>query len=854
MATLRRILPWVRGLLPIALLAVAAYALTRELRAFHAHDVLGAISLLRARRIAIALGLTMVNYGCLTLYDVVALRHVGKPLPYPRVGLTSFVAYAFGHNVGFAFLSSASVRYRLYSAWGLSAVDVTQVTAFNGVTFWVGMFLTGGVTFLWLPASSGVAAVLTVGVVRLLGVVFLALVAAYLVASARVRAPLTVRGVTLAFPRLELAVAQVVVSVVDWVLAALVLHALLPAGLVSLPELVALFIAAQLVGLVSQVPGGVGVFESVVLKALSGTIPAADLLGRLVVYRACYYLIPFLLSVVMLAGTELARRREWVARAVKGAGGAFASVVPMAAALGAFIGGAVLLFSGATPAVGVRLQALERFFPIGLVEASHLLGSVAGIGLLLLARGLQQRLDGAWVLSTTLLVLGGVVSLVKGFDYEEAIFLFVLALTLAPFRAQFYRRTSLMAEPFTAGWVLGAALVVGASLWLGYFSFRHVEYTQELWWRFAFFEGDAPRFLRASVVSVIGALAFGLLHLMRPARVEPGLPTEGELAAAKALARRSPDSTAHLALLGDKALLFDEQRTAFLMYAVEGRSWVAMGDPVGAPAAATELVWRFRELADRHGGTACFYQVSPDGLPKYLDLGMALLKLGEEAIVPLAGFTLEGPERRTLRHVYRRLLREGYALDVREESAVPAFLPRVKEISGAWLLEKGTREKGFSLGFYDEGYLKRCPLALVRKGEEIVAFANLWTSDEKEELSVDLMRYVPAMSRSGVMDFLFSALLLWGHEQGYRRFNLGMAPFSGFDERALAPFWNRLGGFVFRRGQPLYNFQGLRQYKEKFRPQWRPRYLAAPGGLQLPRTLTNIAALVNRGLAGVVSR
>ncbi|HEY8206636.1 MAG TPA: bifunctional lysylphosphatidylglycerol flippase/synthetase MprF [Myxococcaceae bacterium] len=854
MANWRRILPWLRGLLPILLLGAVAYALTRELRTFHVHDVLGAISTLRGGLIALALGLTAANYLMLTLYDVVALRHVGKPLPYPRVALTSFVAYAFGHNVGFAFLSSASVRYRLYSAWGLSAVDVTQVTAFNGVTFWMGLFATGGVTFLWLPANSGVAAVLTVGVVRLLGVVFLALVAAYLVASARLRTPLTVRGISLSFPRLEVALAQVAVSVVDWVLAALVLDALLPAGLVSLPELVALFITAQLGGLVSQVPGGIGVFESVVLKALSGRMDAPDLLGRLLVYRACYYLIPFLLSVVMLAGTELARRREWVARAMKNAGGAFASVVPPAAALGAFIGGTVLLFSGATPAVGVRLQALERFFPLGLVEASHLLGSVAGISLLLLARGLQQRLDGAYVLSLALLALGGVVSLVKGFDYEEAIFLFTLALTLAPFREQFYRRTSLVAEPFTFGWVLGAVLVIGASLWLGFFSFRHVDYSRELWWRFAFFEGDAPRFLRASVVSVTGALAFGLLHLMRPARVEPGRPTGAELDAAAALVRKCPDSSAHLALLGDKALLFDEQRTAFVMYAVEGRSWVAMGDPVGAPAAATEVAWRFRELADRHGGTACFYQVASDGLPRYLDLGMALLKLGEEAIVPLEGFSLEGPERRTLRHGYRRLLREGFALDVREESAVPAFLPRLGEISRAWMEDKGTREKGFSLGFFDEAYLKRCPLALVRKGEEIIAFANLWTSDVKEELSVDLMRYAPGAARTGVMDFLFSALLLWGQEQGYRRFNLGMAPFSGFEERALAPFWNRLGGFVFRRGQQFYNFQGLRQYKEKFRPHWRPRYLAAPGGLQLPRTLTNIAALVNRGLSGVVSK
>jgi phosphatidylglycerol lysyltransferase len=96
--------------------------------------------------------------------------------------------------------------------------------------------------------------------------------------------------------------------------------------------------------------------------------------------------------------------------------------------------------------------------------------------------------------------------------------------------------------------------------------------------------------------------------------------------------------------------------------------------------------------------------------------------------------------------------------------------------------------------------------------------------------------------------------MLWGKQQGYRWFNLGMAPMSGFEDRALAPLWSRVGSFLFRHGEHFYNFQGLRQYKEKFDSTWEPRYLASPGGLALPRIVTNVASLISGGLKGVVTK
>jgi phosphatidylglycerol lysyltransferase len=134
-----------------------------------------------------------------------------------------------------------------------------------------------------------------------------------------------------------------------------------------------------------------------------------------------------------------------------------------------------------------------------------------------------------------------------------------------------------------------------------------------------------------------------------------------------------------------------------------------------------------------------------------------------------------------------------------------------------------------------------------------MAFANLWTSNTKTELSIDLMRHLPG-APGGVMQYLFSELMLWGKAQGYEHCSLGMAPLSGLDPRQLAPLWSKVGAFLYRHGEHFYNFQGLREYKEKFGPVWQPRYLASPGGLALPRLLANVASLINGGLRGVVSK
>jgi phosphatidylglycerol lysyltransferase len=252
----------------------------------------------------------------------------------------------------------------------------------------------------------------------------------------------------------------------------------------------------------------------------------------------------------------------------------------------------------------------------------------------------------------------------------------------------------------------------------------------------------------------------GVRRRFRSPRWETPLPSGAELDRVRPLVERSPFTYAHLALRGDKALLFSTAEDGFLMYGRHRHTGVAMGDPIGPDAAVQELAWRFRDLCDRHDARCVFFEVRPERRQLYTELGLELTPLGEETHVNLRLFSLETPAYKGLRQSCSRLLRAGFRFDVVPRAAVPGIMPALTHVSDAWLTSKATQEKGVSNASFDTRYLMQFPIAVVCRGEEIVAFANLWPGAGKVELSIDLMRHVPE-APNGTMDFLFSGLFGW---------------------------------------------------------------------------------------------
>ena len=412
-----------------------------------------------------------------------------------------------------------------------------------------------------------------------------------------------------------------------------------------------------------------------------------------------------------------------------------------------------------------------------------------------------------------------------------------------------------MRMEITPGWLLSAVAVVAGATALGFWSYAHADYSDTPWWQ-VMSDADATRSLRSSAGAAILVLAVGLWRLVATPATPPIVGDhDPDFARVRAILAQAedPEPPANLALLGDKRFFFSRSGESFLMFGVRGRSWIALGPPVGKREERMELLWRFRELADAHAARPGLHAIGPDLLPDVVELGFSIQKTGESATVRLDEFSIQGRRRETLRRTWRKAGETGAVFEVLSEAQAAAEIDALRRVSDAWLGHHAGGDKGFSMGGFEPRYVGEFPCAVVKVDETIVAFATIWTTADRSSFSMDLMRYADEAPKN-VMDFLFVELLQWGRDQGYVAFEFGMAPLAGLEDRPLAPIMSRVGRLLFERGEELYNFRGVRRYKDKYDPVWQPRYIAAPHKWVIPILLADIGLLSSGGVSGLARR
>lgn len=297
------------ALVSLALFLAALWVLRGEVREHTAAAVLRELLSLPRSSLALSLACTALGYLALTGQDVLALAHLGRAIPYRRVALASFIAFAFANNLPLSVVTGATVRLRLYRDSGLSAAEAAELVGFNTVTYLVGLLACAGIAVTFQPALPPGLLRVPLHSGRPVGVAALALVLAYVGWSAGRRRPLRVGRRTLAAPTPREALAQILVSGGDWVLSGLALYCLLPQPLPVLSFFV-VFLLAQLAALAAQVPGGLGIIEAVVVWALGPGAGTAAVVGAVLAYRAIYFLLPLLLATALWGGRETLRWRR----------------------------------------------------------------------------------------------------------------------------------------------------------------------------------------------------------------------------------------------------------------------------------------------------------------------------------------------------------------------------------------------------------------------------------------------------------------------------------------------------------------------------------------------------------------
>ncbi len=512
--------------------------------------------------------------------------------------------------------------------------------------------------------------------------------------------------------------------------------------------------------------------------------------------------------------------------------------------------GIINLVSAVTPGEPERIDWLRDIFPFEARASGHLFSAIAGFLLLTLAANLLRRKRVAWLMVMGLLLVSIISHLVKGFDYEESLLSGALLIQLWLMRSVFTAQSDRPSVVQGIRVLIGALLFTLAYGTLGFFLLDRQYSTPFnlpgalLQTLAMFFTADSGglhptgRFGRffADSIYIVGAstLLSALWMLLRPVIFRKGADADQRERARVIVEQFGHSSLACFALLEDKSYYFSPSGQTVIAYVPKGRGAIALGDPIGPVADRIEAIAGFQAFCDRNDWQPAFYQTLEDDLEIYRSLGFKTLKIGEEAIVNLKTFTLEGKPRRNLRTAMNKLTKQGYQVKFYPPPISEALLQELRAISNQWLAHVGGAEKKFSLGWFNDDYLRACEIAVVQnQAGNPVAFANVVPEYQVPEATIDLMRHQEDIEK-GTMDFLFVSIFQHFKELKYESFNLGLAALSGVGETYKSTRLEKGMHYLYEHLNQFYNFQGLRAYKDKFHPDWKPRYFVYPQLAALP--------------------
>lgn len=587
-------------------------------------------------------------------------------------------------------------------------------------------------------------------------------------------------------------------------------------------QVLTVIVATSIIGMVSMMPGGLGSFDLMTLVGLGNLgIDYETVLAWLLLYRLFYYVVPFVIGLYFFIkhfGRSFNEENDGVpAEFLKSIGHDVCSLMM-------YLFGIFMILSATIPDEVNTIKWLAKLNPIHANILYQFPSILLGLVFILLGRVNIEHQKRAFKPTILFLATTFLYAAFTGFGIITYVYLVLLTVLTISTRKDLYRTQFIYrAESLTVD--LAIALFFGMLYLL---SIANKAKGMRLLYRAKDFivVPFEKNWLRISFLIVVSAaVIYALLYYMRGKREKVGEAPDLERAE-RLLETYGGDLDAGLVFLGDKELYWytiDGEDRCAIQLKTESDNVIVMGEPMGNPEDVDDCIREFIRHVDVLGYDLVFYEVSRDFIMKLHDFGFHFMKFGEAALVNLEEFSLEGKSKKSFRNTINKIEKEGYSFKILEPPYDEKTMKELRGISDKWLGNRG--EKGFSLGFFDESYLNRGPIAVVEDGEgTIVSFANLMPVYKEGYTTIDLMRHDPETSPGGTMDYLFLNLFLHFKEQGAKWFDLGMAPLANVGINDHSFLQEKLAYFVFKFGGSIYSFEGLRTYKSKFADRWDAKY------------------------------
>ncbi|WP_159457786.1 bifunctional lysylphosphatidylglycerol flippase/synthetase MprF [Virgibacillus dakarensis] len=824
----------------IGVMAIIFFQGKKELQNISLKEALKIVNQISIIHVVIIIIVALISVGTMFFYDYFFIRSQHLKVKKTKIFGVSWIANSFNGIFGFGGLVGAGIRGMLYREYTKNSGDLAKGIA------WMAPAAAMGLSFFSFLALVGIFPIKEMLaekswlVLVLLGTSLLTPI--YIGLSRYRKSTYFSPLITIQYS---------IVSIIEWLGAGVVLYLSFVFVDIKLTflQVFGIFVVAAVTGFISMVPGGFGSFDLVVL--LSGEVYGINsemLLTALLLYRFAYYLVPFVIGLILSAvevTSSVMKKSEdnyMITSIVEISGVLWALQRRVFNKLGnwslsllAFITGYFLIVVPVADIITIHGLGKSKLSLLTL-DSYNLALFVCGITLWYFMKEQYYRTKRSLHILTVTLIISTILLLFQSENIIIGLMAAAHLIVLVLLRKQFNRQSL----PFTSASIRWLVYLCGICFILFVVLVREsllfVDYNKPLYGVFSIgFSGCLLAFLYV----LLSIIIYEKSHQIVIGEAYSDEKLTGFLQ------KYGGHSLSHLGFLGDKRMFFSDDRKAMLQFAVTGKNIIVLGDPQGDKKSFENVLIKLNEATDYFGYRCIFYQISEELLPLYHDLGFLFFKLGEEAVVDLDSFTISGKKKAGLRSTFNRFEKNGYTFSVNDLPLSDGFLQEMKYVSDEWLGKK--REKQFSLGYFDKDYLARTPIAVLRDKEgTMIAFMNIMPTYQEGVVSVDLMRYLPD-APGGATDVMFIHLFQWAKEKGYTKFNIGMAPLSNVGCTKHSFLRERIAEAVFNNIRYMYKFSGLRNFKNKYHPEWSGKYLAYRKNYSLASIMLQITKLISKG-------
>ena len=758
-------------------------------------------------------------------YDLLLNKKLNLQIPLLKLIKYSWITNSFNNFLGFGGLAGASIRGMLFKKHHSQFKDVVKAIA------WSTPLMMSGISFFLLIT-------LFMGIEHFVHVKQVLLVKG---ASIAIILFLPIYLLLFYFKNKEMVKENrkfifytVLTSFSEWFLCFLVFYLVCYVTGIDVPFalLFGLFFVGKFIGIVSMAPGGVGAFDFIIIQGLTQHgIVNENALYALILYRLSYFVIPWIIG-CMLTTTEFGTL--WIDKLRKGwnLSEKTLSLISHRLLTGlVFLSGALILLSSHNQLAVEKIKLARELMPNYLLNLSLEFSILIGFMLIILSRAVYVKLKASFYLTILMLLAGASMVFTRGFKYEEAFVLMVVAILLLLSKQKFQRKGYALKWEELSVWIITIAAF-------------GVYYVNTVFQAYPFVKKWlVVKHLSHQLLILVVFIAV-LIYLFIPKWKKTTLMDEGQEERVKRhFELYKGNINAHLVFLQDKYLYWSINGEVLFMYKTIADKIVVLGEPIGNEEEIDLAIEEFKQKADNYGMTVIFYQIGKENMSRYHEKGYHFFKLGEESMVNLNEFSLSGKRASNLRNQLNKFTKLGFTFEVIQPPYTSEVIKELRDVSNEWLGNR--KEKGFSLGFFCEEYLQKSPIAVLRnENQQIVAFANLTPAyDSQTTLSLDLMRYKKD-APIGTMDVLFCRILEWSKSEEYQWFSLRMAPLANVGNSKFSFLSEKTAYKFFTYGSSLYGFSGLKRYKEKFTTNWDAKYMAYRSKSSFLLTMLQVSIMI----------